>query len=59
MTIRTKLDKAIIAETSLEYFLYGGRLKKARYIYFLLVISIRYGVSHLEFFLKAGGTCYT
>lgn len=43
----TKANKAVIIETSLDYFTYGGKLKKARY-----------SVGAIEYFCKAGGTCY-
>lgn len=41
------MSKAYILETNLDYFLDGGKLKKARY-----------NVSNFEFFMKARGTCY-
>lgn len=41
------MRKAYILETNMDYFLTGGKLKKARY-----------DVSTIEFLLKARGTCY-
>jgi len=43
----SKVNKAVIIETSLDYFTYGGKLKRARY-----------SVGVIEYFCKAGGTCY-
>ncbi|KAL4455025.1 hypothetical protein ABPG74_006407 [Tetrahymena malaccensis] len=44
---QSNINKAVIMETSLDYFLYGGKLKRARY-----------GCSIFEYMLKSAGTCY-
>ncbi|KAL4503309.1 hypothetical protein ABPG72_000915 [Tetrahymena utriculariae] len=44
---QSSINKAVIMETSLDYFLYGGKLKRARY-----------NCRIFEYLLKSAGTCY-